>query len=284
MELVAGSKMRRAVQNAQLLRSYALAAWKILQRIGMQAVEEHPFLKQRPLKRVLTVLLTSDRGLCGSLNANLCRAAEKYVTRLHESGITAVDFVGVGRKGQQFLARMKHPVVAAFPAMSNHPVFRDILPLTRFILGQFREGKYDHVVIIHPDFVSPLIQEVEVKVLLPLSRDSLRELTTTYLHGSRKSARETGEELTASSAGILFEPSPEEVLNSILPQLTEMQIYQAVLETAASEHSARMVAMRNASDNASDILDDLTLTYNQTRQAGITGELAELSAAAAAMG
>jgi F-type H+-transporting ATPase subunit gamma len=97
MELVAGSKMRRAVQNAQLLRSYALAAWKILQRIGLQAVEEHPFLKQRPLKRVLVVLLTSDRGLCGSLNANLCRAAERYVTKLHESGISGVDFVGVGR-------------------------------------------------------------------------------------------------------------------------------------------------------------------------------------------
>jgi F-type H+-transporting ATPase subunit gamma len=284
MELVAASKMRRAVQNAQLLRQYALGAWEVLQRIGAQTVEEHPFLRQRTLSRVLAVVLTSDRGLCGSLNANLCRAADRYVRRLQEGGVEKIDFVAVGRKGQQFLARTQRNVVMAFPAYSNHPAFRDVLPLTRFVIEQFTTGAYDHVVMIYPDFISPLVQEVEVKVLLPLSRGSLRELTTTYLHGSRKNVRENGNDLAVSTSGILFEPSPKEILDAILPQLTEVQVYQAVLEAAASEHSARMVAMRNASENATEILGDLTLTYNQTRQAGITAELAELSAAAAAMG
>lgn len=282
MELVAASKMRRAVQNAQFLRHYAIAAWKILRRIGSSGAD-HPFLRQRNIKDVLVVVLTSDRGLCGSLNTHILRATDKYLVRAKGLVSGRTDFVAVGRKGQQYLARANQKVVAAFPAYSNHPKFREILPLMRFIIDAFRKGEYDHVVLIYPHFISALAQETELKVLLPLTADDLQKLAFSMMEGGKLQA-EIDATTFEDGREFLFEPSAGEVLDVILPQLTQIQIYQAILEAAASEHSARMVAMRNASDNASEILDGLTLTYNQTRQANITGELAELSAGAAALG
>ncbi len=282
MELVAASKMRRAVQNAHLLRQYAIGAWKILRRIGSTGID-HPFLRQRPIKDVLVVVLTSDRGLCGSLNTHVLRATEKYLLRARALVGGRTDFVGVGRKGQQYLARAGQKVVAAFPAYSNHPTFRDVIPLMRFIIDAFKKSEYDHVVLVYPHFISALVQETEIKVLLPLSTDDLQKLAFSMMEGGKLEAEVAAANVDAAQE-FLFEPAASEVLDVILPQLTEIQIYQAILEAAASEHSARMVAMRNASDNASEILDGLTLTYNQTRQANITGELAELSAGAAALG
>lgn len=281
MELVSASKMRRAVQNAQTLREYALMAWSILRRLTTNE-SQHPFMQPRPTGKVLAVVFTSDRGLCGSLNAQLLRAVGTYAQSVKGlKDFQSLDFVAVGRKGQQYLARNGLNVVAAFPALSNHPTFKDVLPITRMAIDGYKDGTYDHIVLVYADFVSALLQEPVVKVLLPFSTTELRGMIDSLLPSSRKP--KTDEE-GAPESEFLFEPSPEEVLSTVLPQLTEMQVYQAVLEAAASEHSARMVAMRNATDNASDILDDLTLTYNQTRQANITGELAELSAAAAAMG
>lgn len=282
MELVAASKMRRAVQNAHLLRQYAIGAWKILRRIGSSSVD-HPFLRERPIKDVLVVVLTSDRGLCGSLNTHVLRATDKYLARAKGLVSGKTDFVAVGRKGQQYLARACQKVVAAFPAYSNHPKFRDVIPLMRFVIDAFKKGEYDHVVLIYPHFISALVQETEIKVLLPLTSDALQKLAFTMMEGGKLQAEVAAVDFDEKTE-FLFEPSAGEVLDVILPQLTEIQIYQAILEAAASEHSARMVAMRNASENASEILDGLTLTYNQTRQANITGELAELSAGAAALG
>jgi len=273
MELVAASKMRRAVQNAESLRDYATGAWSVLQEISEANPDLHSFLTDTPPKNVLVVLLTSDRGLCGSLNVNVCRALEKFVARAKNHKDHRTDFVGIGRKGQQFLRRIGQEVTAAFPAYSNHPTFRDILPVSKLILDGYRSGTYDHVVLVYPRFVSPLVQEAEVKVLLPFSPSEFAALA----RGSENVSMSDLHEFS-------FEPSTDAVLEAILPQLTETQVYQSILEAAASEHSARMVAMRNASDNASEILDDLTLTYNQTRQANITAELAELSGAAAAIG
>lgn len=272
MELVAASKMRKAVSSAESLRSYATGAWDILQEISEAHPELHPFLTDQKAKNVLVVLLTSDRGLCGSLNMNVCRTLEKYVERAKKEIEFRTDFVAVGRKGQQFLKRIGQEVSAAFPAYSNHPTFRDILPLSKLILDGYKNGTYDHVVLVYPRFVSPLVQEAELKVLLPFSETAFDVIAHDGVRKEKTDVRE-----------FAFEPSAAEVLDAVLPQLTETQVYQAILEAAASEHSARMVAMRNASENASEILDDLTLTYNQTRQANITAELAELSGAAAAL-
>ncbi len=273
MELVAASKMRRAVQHVQTLRGYATLAWQILEKIGSGAHAVHPFVSERPAGRILVVLFTSDRGLCGSLNAHLFRKVQQYEASVKElSSFQDIHFVAVGKKGQQFLLRSRRNVVASFPALSNHPSFRDVLPIARFAIDEFAKGTYDHVVVIHALFLSALAQEPTAKVLLPLTQTELRRLAT------------EGDAIPQeASAEYVFEPSPSAVLDVILPQLTEIQLYQAVLESAASEHSARMVAMRNASDNAQSFLDDLTLTYNQTRQAIITSELAELSGAVAAM-
>lgn len=286
MELVAASKMRRAVQNAQALRRYAFTAWAILQRLAeTSASETHPLLAQRPASRILAVLFTSDRGLCGSLNAQLFRTVNQYVGGAKSvKDFSQLDFIAVGRKGQQYLARTGRSVIAAFPALSNHPTFKDVLPIARMVMEGFEEATYDNVVLLYTDFVSPLLQDPAAKVLLPLSETELRDMLRSLIQ-RRRLTREEEQAMKEEVADheYLFEPSKVEILDRILPQLTEMQVYQAVLEASASEHSARMVAMRNATDNATEILDDLTLTYNQTRQAAITAELAELSASKAAL-
>src|SRR3989338_2012720 len=257
MELVSASKMRRATQNAQMLRRYASTASRILENIAELHPEAHPYLTERPSEKILVVLVTSDRGLCGSLNAQLFRAGTRYMQSLKSlPGFQNLEWIAVGRKGQQFLARSGQNVVAAFPALSNHPSFRDALPVVRLLTEGFLTRKYDQVVLVYADFVSALLQEPTVKVLLPFSQTTLKEMLEGLLPPRReKSLQATSYKLQAVQE-YLFEPSQDEILKTILPQLTEVQVYQAVLEAAASEHSARMVAMRNASDNASDILDD----------------------------
>lgn len=288
MEMVAASKMRKAVQHAQALRRYALHAWEVLLSIGRSArSNEHPFLMQRKVKRVLGIAFTSDRGLCGSLNAQLIRALQQYIKRVSELGtFQSMDFITVGRKGHQMLTRQKRTVIATFPSLSNHPTIKDVLPIARLAIDEFKKGTYDHVVLIYTDFISPIVQQAAVKVLLPFSPSEVREVVGTLVESRKQSKEEAEIRHTEIGKGqeYLFEPTPEEVLDTILPQLTETQVFQAVLESVASEHSARMLAMHNATDSASEILDDITLTYNQTRQANITGELAELSAGAAALG
>ncbi len=286
MELISASKMRKAVQNAQSLRRYALNAWEILLSIGKVHAEEHVFLRPRAVQKVLGIIFTSDRGMCGSLNALLLRATQQYLRGVQElSTFEKIDFITVGRRGNQAMQRQGHPIIANFPALSNNPSFRDVLPITRLAIDSFISGEYDHVVLIYTDFISPLIQEPTVKVLLPFSRSEMRDMTE-GLQQQRRLSREEQELLAQPHDKILeyrFEPSPTEVLDIVMPQLTEVQVYQAVLEAVASEHSARMIAMRNATDNASSLLDDLTLVYNSTRQANITAELAELSASKAAL-
>ena len=286
MELVAAAKMRKAVLHAQALRRYALHAWEILLSVGRTHARGHTFLLQRRVNRVLGIVFTSDRGLCGSLNAQLMRALQEYLKGLSSlKSFESIDFITVGRKGHQILARQGKMVIATFPSLSNHPSIKDILPITKLAIDEFKKGTYDHVVLIYTDFISPLVQQPAVKVLLPFSESEVREVFNTLLTNKRKTKEE--QEVVKTDLGkvddYLFEPTPEEVLDVILPQLTEIQVYQAVLESVASEHSARMFAMHNATDNATEILDDITLMYNQTRQANITAELAELRASKAAL-
>lgn len=285
MELVAASKMRRATQSAIMLRRYALAAWQILETMAEIHPGLHPFLTEKPPKRILAILFSSDRGLCGSLNAQMFRMVTQYITQLQAlAAAPELSFIAVGKKGQQFLLRARQNIVAAFPAFSTHPRFRDTLPIVRLATDHFLSGQCDSVVLLYPDFISALLQEPTSKVLLPFSKTALKEMLAELLpHRHTTKNRALGMGNQGHPREYLFEPSADEILRTILPQLTEVQIYQAVLEAAASEHSARMVAMRNATENASDLLEDFTLTYNQTRQAGITAELAELSASKAAL-
>ena len=197
----------------------------------------------------------------------------------------SMDFITVGRKGHSLLTRQKQNVIATFPSLSNHPVIRDVLPIAKLAMDEYLKDTYDHVVLVYTDFISPLVQQASVKVLLPFSPSEVREVIS-EISAQRKMTKEESELKKMDMGDVdeyVFEPSASEVMDVILPQLTEMQMFQAVLESVASEHSARMLAMRNASDNASELIDDLNLTYNQTRQSNITAELAELSASKAAL-
>jgi len=285
MELVAASKMRRASQSAVTLRHYALTAWNLLEHIADVHPDIHPYLMKRSGGKTLAILFMSDRGLCGNLNALMFRTVLKYIKEATSlPSFESLHFVAVGKKAQQILARNRQRVTAAFPAFSNHPISRDILPVVSLATESFLNGTVDHVVLIYPDFVSALVQEPVVKVLLPFSKTDLKDMIESLLPRKRSSQQlPTTNYQLPTVKEYLFEPSQEDIVRTILPQLTEIQMYQAVLEAAASEHSARMVAMHNATDNASDFLSDLTLTFNQTRQANITAELAELSASSAVL-
>lgn len=284
MELVAASKMRRAVANAQALRRYALLGWRILQRVASVHADIHPYLEQRPTTKTLAILFSTDRGLCGSLNAQLFRMVTRTIDHTRSlPGFVKLDFIAVGRKAEQFLHRSGQTVVAAFPSYSQHPTFKDALPIVKLATEGFLSKSYDHVILLFPDFLSAVLQEPAAKVLLPFSRTELIDMLEGIVQTRRTLDTDAGKTNDAETE-YLFEPSQKEILTVVIPKLTEIQVYQAILEAVASEHSARMLAMHNATESASDIIDDLTLAYNQTRQANITAELAELSGAAAAVG
>lgn len=285
MELVAASKMRRAVQNAVSLRRFALSSWNILRRVSLRNPAIHPALRKHSVRKILAILFTADRGLTGSMGTQILKTTAEYIAQLKTiPTFQSIDFIVLGRRGQQFLARAGQNVIAAFPALSNHPSLRDIAPIVKMAADGFASETYDHVALIYPDFLSALSQKPTVKILLPFSGSDLESMLRSL--GVHPESVRSESELHVDEkqdAQYLFEPSEEAVLSAALAQITEIQIYQALLEAVASEHSARMVAMRNATDNASEILDDLTLSYNQTRQAAITAELAELSASKVAL-
>lgn len=279
MELVAASKMRKAVANTIALRAYAYLARLLLLRLSEKTDPKlHPLLAQRDeIKNIVVILFSTDRGLCGGLNAQLFRSlAESLKKEKAKYPSAKFSFITVGKKGADFLRRVGETITASYPAFSN-VLLKDIFPISRMVLHDFEAGNIDRVMLVYTDFISAVSQKPRVRRLLPISRQALEEM----IIGLERGAQVTFEQ--GKILEYLFEPSPSRVLSLLLPRLTEMQIYQAALEAAASEHSARMFAMRNATDSATELIDDFTLTYNSLRQASITAELAEISAGRAAL-
>lgn len=273
MELVSAAKMRRASQGALATRPYALSAWSLLEHLMAKTDRAlHPLLAVREIKKTAVIYITTDRGLVGGLNAQLGRAAIAFPK------VGETVFISVGKRGEDFLRRTGRPMVAAFTGITDRPNFVAIRPVAKLTIDAFRKGEVDRVVIIYPDFVSTLRQVPRVKELLPLHRDSIRK----FLEETGR-AKESIATEAADDTEFTFEPTPDAVLEVMLPQLVEMQLFQALLEASASEHAARMVAMRNATDAAGELADGLTLLYNQTRQAAITKDLSEISASRAAL-
>lgn len=263
MELVAASKMRKAVSSALGSRPYAKLAWETVRSISeVVDVSLHPLLMPRQGKpeKALLVLITSDRGLAGGFNSN---AVKHAFAEVRKTGATSVSAVCVGRRGADAAKRAGYPVLASFVDVTNKPTFQDILPIGKVAVEEYLAGRCDTVLVAYTDFVSALTQKPAVLELLPLGTEGLAGGG-----GKREYA---------------FEPSPQAVLDQLLPRIVEAMTYQAVLESAASEHSARMMAMRSASDAASEMIDDLNFTFNQARQAGITQEIAEISSGKAAL-
>jgi F-type H+-transporting ATPase subunit gamma len=265
MELVAASKMRRAVQSALRSRSYAETVAEAMRSAaaGAPANIQNFLLTGNPkAEKTLLVLFSSDRGLAGGLNVNLARMALEYVKKSKDEQI---EVLAVGKKGGDAMDRAGVKVIARFGALSNNPAYTDLLPAARLALDAFVNGEYKRVVIGFTHFISGISQKPEMIDLLPMKLADNQQPTTN------------------NQSEITFEPSAGEVLDRMLPAVARTMLWQALLESAASEHAARMLAMKNASDAAKDMLDALTFTYNQARQAGITQEIAEISSGKAAL-
>lgn len=278
MELVAASKMKKAVSGTLALRPYANLARALLENLSDKVKPEiHPLLAKRETKNILVILVSTDKGLCGGLNTQLFRSLNEYLKKETQADFS---FIAVGKKGSDFLRRTGRKIIATY-GTSVHPTLKETYPISRMVLSDYQNAAYDKVMLVYTDFISAVSQKPRVRRLLPLSKFALEEMIEEI---QTRAKTEPSKKQNESTLEYLFEPNPNRVLEILLPRLTEMQIYQSLLEAQASEHSARMFAMRNATDNATEIIDDLTLTYNGVRQASITAELAEISAGRAALG
>jgi F-type H+-transporting ATPase subunit gamma len=277
MELVSASKMRRAVQAALATRAYAVRAWEIL--VNLSEVTDpklHRLLTKRPAKRALLVVFSSDRGLAGGLTTQLVRTVLQVIERY---GSVPVDLITVGSRAEAALVRSGANIVASWPAPSRQTTLADVLPISRLAIDQYMDGSYDRVTLIGTDYLSPLAQKPRARTILPISRASVHEM----MSETGPASAPLEESAAPDIQEYLFEPSPDVVLEAMLLRLVEMQLFQGLLEASASEHAARMLAMRNATDAATDLIDELTLVFNKARQANITKDLSEISASKIAL-
>jgi len=291
MEMVAAAKMRRAIEAVLKTRTYANLSWEtalnLVEVTSINGDTDHPLLTPRnEIKRVGIILVTSNRGMCGGYNSAVIAKAEASLKKY----TIPADFILAGKKGAAVIAR-GHNVVAEFDKNDLLTDIRDIAPLVKMVIKDYENQKYDKIFVAYTDFVSPAKQVPRIKQLLPVQVEREEEylgiigegspaaVSRSLLHEKeKKHLRKNG-----SGAGYIFEPSPREVLDSLLPRLIEVQLYQTHLESNASEHSARMTAMHQATDAATDMVSELTLFYNKARQASITAEIAEISAGANAL-
>ncbi len=266
MELVAASKMRRATEVAQSGRNYREAAYELLARLStVSEVKDHPLFVQRPIKTRLYIAVTSDRGLAGAYNSNIVRTLTKAAILDEKAGIASQAIV-IGSRGVQFVRHLLGiELIAAYPSFGDHPSANDIRPVLKSAVALFTSKKVDDVQLLYTQHVSSIVQTATALSLLPARLDASEE-----------------DEL-ASLGSFTFEPSVTAVLDNVTERLLEVQLWQAILESIASEHSMRMLSMKSATDNANDLIDDLTLAFNSARQASITQEIAEVTGGAEAM-
>jgi len=268
MQMVAASKMRKAQQAALAGRPYAELMNKVLVSLQQRTDPNlHPLLEVRPVRKELLLIISTDKGLAGALNTNLLREAARL-------DVEKTAFVVTGRKARQFVGRTKREFLADFE-LKDAPSFVETKAISKYVAEQFLAGEVDRVSVAYTHFINTINQQPVVETLLPISPFELRRKTGTTTVGDRTQD---------PMVGYLFEPSPEAVLDFMLPYYLQYQVYQMILDARASEHSARMVAMKNATDNAHQFIKDLTLEYNKMRQAAITTELLEISTAQMALG
>lgn len=302
MEMISAVKMRKAVARVLAIRPYAESALAVLAKVS-QAMndEEHPLFRERPIKNVLFVAVTSNRGLCGSFNTQVMRQVKAELARLSERHpeIEKTDFVSIGKKGDQMLRRFEGEIKASFPDALTSARVEDMRSVAMLVRDEYESGRYDKVMLVYTDYISAMTQKTRVRRVLPLSQGALEDEIEEMNHSDRM-MYENNTPVSEAGAGFepapgsksseaeplaqyAIEPSPEMVLKTLIPRLIEMQLYHAILESNASQEAARMMAMRNATDAAKDMVADFTLTYNQLRQAKVTQEIAELSAGMAAV-
>jgi F-type H+-transporting ATPase subunit gamma len=269
MQMVAASKMRKAQQAALAGRPYATLMNQVLAHVTHATGDfSHPLMEKREVHKRAVIVVSSDKGLCGALNSNLLREAAKLDKE-------TTIYVTVGRKASQFVSRTRRKLAAEF-TYKDAPLFSEARVISKFARDLFTSGEVDHVDVLFTNFISTLNQRPELTPFLPIGE--LKGVSA-GVHGE-----EMSELLVKQSTEYVFEPSAEGVLGALLPHYLNFQLFQFLLEAKASEHSTRMVAMKNATDNAQQLIKDLTLEYNKIRQATITKELLEISSAAMALG
>lgn len=286
--------MRKAVASVLAIRPYARSAWSVLTNLARSFEEiREGLLEVREVKHVLVVLISSNRGLCGSFNSQLAKkirdeiqnpeklkinrvGAKKLESKIENKELK-IDFITIGKKGENMTRKLGKEIVASFNEIAYVANIETIRPLAKIITADYVAKKYDKVVMVYTDYVSAIAQQTRIRQLLPISKIDLEK----QIAEMDVVAKEYG--LAEPVMEYKIEPSPKEVLTYIIPRLIEMQVYHALLESRASEEAARMMAMRNATDAAEEMADDLTFVYNQIRQMKITQEIAEISAGRAAL-
>jgi len=260
MEMIATSKMRRAQERGLAGRPYSEKIRQVLADLAALPIEGgalHPLLQRRPVNKIAIVHITPDRGLCGGLNTNLNRKTASFI--LEQS--IPVTIITLGRKGRDFMRRYGRDIRAEFTGIGDRPSLLDTLPISRIIIDDYTNRIVDMVYLVYAQFISTMVQRPVMQQILPVEPAAIPR---------------------AQNVDYIYEPSPGVVLGELLPRFVEMQVYHAILESIASEQSARMVAMRNATDNANELIEELTLMYNKARQESITKELLDITGGAAA--
>ncbi len=272
LQAVSASKVQRAVQLVEATRPYTRKAWEVLTHLAQDPLRGrfHPLLAPRETIQTRgVVLMTADRGLAGPYNTEVLTRA----LRAFEGSEPPVRWITVGRKGRDVLVRQGADLMADFSGLPDPPRFTDVTPIGRLVVEEYLKGSLDEVFVVYMDFISFLKQEVRIRRLLPLEVEQ-PELVEEEFVGQANGRR---------AAAYIYEPDPETLLAEIVPRFIQLQIYQALLEARASEHAARMVAMKRATDNASELADLLQLEYNKARQQGITRELMDIVGGAEAL-
>ncbi|MFC2015087.1 ATP synthase F1 subunit gamma [Chloroflexota bacterium] len=255
MEMIATSKMRRAQERGLAGRPYSDKIRQViagLTNISPAEREAHPLLRSREINNIAVVHITPDRGLCGGLVTNINRKADSFIMEQQ----TPVSMICVGRKGVDSMRRTHREILAEFTGLGDRPSFIDTVPISKHLIDDYTNGKIDAAFLSYSQFVSTIVQNPVVLPLLPI---------------------ESEETDSSQNSDFIYEPDPATVFEALLPRFIEMQIYHAILEAIASEQSARMVAMKNATENAGELIEDLTLMYNKARQEGITKELLDIT-------
>jgi F-type H+-transporting ATPase subunit gamma len=261
MEMIATSKMRRAQEAGVAGRPYDEKIRQVisaLAALSQAGGAPHPLLQRRPVEKIAVVHITPDRGLCGGLNSNINRKTASFIL---EQGVP-VTLITVGRKGNEFMRRVGREILAEFTRLGDRPSLMDTLPISRLVIDEYCSGQVDMVYLAYARYVTTMTQTPVLQQLLPV---------------------EPAEMPAMQNVEYIYEPDPEVVLGELLPRFVEMEVYHAILESIASEQSARMVAMRNATESAHELIEDLTLLYNKARQESITTELLDITGGAAAL-
>ena len=302
LELISAVKMRKSQKIALGSRPFARKVIEILKRLSeyqQECLEKNSFyFQKRELKKVLIVIVSSDKGFCSSFNKNILKFAEKEINEMKKEftkekiSVPEIEIMAVGKKAIAFAKKKNFKVKVEFTGIGDYGTLEETKPIADLLLRYFQESQYQRICVFYTDFISSFIQKPRKMQLLPLCSESFKEILRESAYASAEASADKSASASAKTdksaeearkADYVLEPSPGRIFETLVPQLLEFEIYHTILEANASEHSARMMAMRNACENAKDIIQDLTLNYNKVRQNQITAEVSEISSAKEAM-